>query len=92
MSTPNSNSKYAFGKWTFIIQLSLFSLTHTTYTSLDGEDPVFGVVDGKGVADLPEDGNVDDPRDDRQGPQPVRRDFANCRQHKVDLKEMVEPK
>ncbi len=64
---------------------SKLSLTHSTYTSLDREDPMFWIVDGKGVADLPEDGDVDDPCDDGQGSQPVRGDFANCRQHKVNL-------
>jgi len=64
----------------------LLSLTHTTYTSLDGKNPVLWVVDGKGVTDFPEDGNVDDPRDHGQGSQPVWRDFAYCRQHKINLK------
>jgi hypothetical protein len=60
-------------------------VTNSTDASFYGKDAVLGIVDGEGVADLPEDDHVHDPSDDGQRPQPIRRNLADIGQHKVHL-------
>ena len=43
------------------------------------------VVDGKRVTDLPEDGDVNNPSDDRQRLQPVRRNLPDSGEHEIHL-------
>ena len=53
-------------------------------TRFDRQDAVFGVVDGKGVADLPEEADVGDPGGAGERGQPVARNEAGVGEEEVD--------